>query len=209
MNLKEAFRYQNKLNDLIDTVEDYLGESSNVMKTTVEHLRKKANPAAENEIVDTTAEREYPYSINDMMKFLVEMVEEKELLYSHILEAKRNLDFDMDSQIDLNIKRQSLSRLFRNMGNIRSTETIQRAGGRDYTFNQEGNQTVYCYDLKVVSVIDFDRNRARKQANDLIKQADEASAKIDQIMVNTTVEYEPFFDVNDSFEEVFDSWLES
>lgn len=207
MNLKEAFRYQNRMNEVIEIVYGYLECTENIMKTTVEHLRKKANPAAENETVDMSADRQYEYSVNDMMDFLEGMIKEKENLYTAILKAKRGLDFDMDSQIDLNMKRQRISRLFRQMSVVRPSEVLERGKGRDFTFNQEGNQVTYCYDLRTVSVIDFDRNKAKKMANKLICEADEASAEIDKIMVNTEVEYTPVFEVNDSFEDIFESWL--
>jgi len=206
MNLKEAFRYQNKLNDIIMTVSNFLESQENIMKTTVEHLRKKANASAENEKVDSTRERKYTYEPNDMIDLLEALIMEKEILYSAIGTAKRGLNFDMDSQIDLNMKRQNASRLLRKMGNISSVELIDRGKGRDYTFNQEGNQTSYCYDLKTVSVIDFDRDKVKHLANRLITVADEASAKIDQILVNTQVEYHPFFGINESFEEVFEAF---
>jgi len=137
MNLKEAFRFQNKITSVIDTAAGYLGQQENVMKITVEHLRKKANPDAENEVVELTDSRPFPFEVNQLVSFLVAMIDEKEKLYKAITAAKKNLDYDMDAQIDLNMRRQSTSRLFRDMSNIRSSEVIQRGRGMDYTFNAE------------------------------------------------------------------------
>lgn len=209
MNLKEAFRFQNKITSVIDTAAGYLGQQENVMKITVEHLRKKANPDAENEVVELTDSRPFPFEVNQLVSFLVAMIDEKEKLYKAITAAKKNLDYDMDAQIDLNMRRQSTSRLFRDMSNIRSSEVIQRGRGMDYTFNAEKNQMQYYYDLKRVSVIDFDRKKVKNMANQLINKADEVSTKIDRIMVNTEVEYTAIFGVNDSFDEAVEAYLET
>lgn len=209
MNLKEAFRFQNKLNEVINTASCFLEHEDYVMKTTVEHLRKKVNADAEDETIDTTKDRPYAFGVNDLVEFLLSMLQEKEKLYTAIEKAKQGTDYDMDSQIDLNMKRQSASRILRKMSNIRSQETILRGRGSDYKFNAEGNQVQYYYDLKKVSVIDFDRKKVKHLANQLITKADEVSTKIDQIMVNTNVEYTPLFNVNDSFEEAVDTFLQA
>lgn len=44
MILKEAYRYQNFLTNLISSAQTYLGSVSFVMKTTQEHMKSKANP---------------------------------------------------------------------------------------------------------------------------------------------------------------------
>ena len=54
MNLKEAFRFQNKLNAMLTEAENVLERDSNVMKVENTYLRKKVMPEAENEtVVDT------------------------------------------------------------------------------------------------------------------------------------------------------------
>ena len=49
MNLKEAFRYQNKLQALMDEAQSLLGRDSNVTKVQNTYLRKKVMAEAENE----------------------------------------------------------------------------------------------------------------------------------------------------------------
>lgn len=207
MNLKEMFRYQNKLSESMDTIQLYMNDMTHVMKTTVQHLRSKANSTVADETVDTTAEREYPYSINDMMDFLRDMLHEKEILYGYIVRAKRMLNFDIDSQVEMNIRRQGLGKLYRKMANIRPLEKIERGKGVDYIFNADGNQVAYRYDLKRVSVIDFDRKKAREMSGELSREADAMSIRMDQALINTEVDYQPFFDANDSIEEIFEKWL--
>ena len=56
MNLKEAFRYQNKLDTFFQSITTYLNYSNNIMVTKQEHLRSKSNPEALDETIDTTKE---------------------------------------------------------------------------------------------------------------------------------------------------------
>ena len=88
------------------------------------------------------------------------------------------------------------------MGEIRSSEVIMPGMGSGYRFNAEGNQVSYRCDLKKVTTINFDRNKVKKFAASLNKQADTISAELDKCLVNTEVAFEPPFDVNDTFAEV-------
>ena len=51
MNLKEAFRFQNKLRDLSTSAAAILANPGNVTRVETTYLRKKAMPDAENETV--------------------------------------------------------------------------------------------------------------------------------------------------------------
>ena len=51
MNLKEAFRYQNKLQSLLDEAQGILDCDSNVTKVANTYLRHKVMPEAEDETV--------------------------------------------------------------------------------------------------------------------------------------------------------------
>ena len=43
---------------------------------------------------------------------------------------------------------------------------------------------------------------------EMISKADEVSAAIDAAMINTKVDYEPVFDVNETFDDVMTDFLE-
>jgi len=79
--------------------------------------------------------------------------------------------------------------------------------GTDYKFNAEGNQTPYYYDIEVVTSENFDRTQAKSAAQSVIAKADEVSAAIDAALINTRVEYEAPFNVNDSFDDVMVAFL--
>ena len=94
------------------------------------------------------------------------------------------------------------------MSALRSSEVLISGGGVGYRFNNEGNQVSYRCDVKRVTTINFDRNRIRNLCIQINRTADGVSARLDQCLINSTVDYVEPFDVNDSFAEVFEAFLE-
>lgn len=92
------------------------------------------------------------------------------------------------------------------MAKIRPSENIIR--GSAYKFNGEGNQVTYNYDVKQVTTIDFDRNKAREISRSLVSASDSISTSIDKVMVELEVAYEPEYSVNDAFEDVVAAFVE-
>ena len=70
MNLKEAFRYQNKLQALMDEAQSILGCDANITKVESTHLRRKVMPEAEDETVCAMPETEYYEQITQIAQFL-------------------------------------------------------------------------------------------------------------------------------------------
>lgn len=206
MNLKEAFRFQNKLRRLMEEAEDILCQQPNIVKVETTYLRKKAMAEAENEVVIHEPATEFANQINQLADFLLHLLEQHSALAAAIHTAKAGLDIDMDTQAGLNAKRQSIAQIFRNMANLRSTEVMVSGGGTGYRFNTDGNQVSYRCDIKRVTTINFDRNKVRNIATKLNQQADAISTQLDGNMVNTQVAYEPLFDVNDTFADVFEEY---
>ena len=205
MNLKEAFRYQNKLQALMDEAQGILGLNSNITVVENTYLRKKVMPEAENETVILTPETEYYQQITDVARFLLFLLDEKAKLFAAIRQAKNALEIDMDSEVSLNASRQGIARIFKNMVDLRSSEQVISNGGSGYRFNAEGNQVTYRCDVKRVTTINFDRNVIRKKLQELNRQSDETSAQLDLCLVTSKVDYEPPFDVNVSFAEAFET----
>ena len=208
MNLKEAFRYQNKLQRLMEEAEDILRRDRNVVKVTETALLHKVNPDAADETTVEPADTVYADQITDIAVLLMFLLGERERLSRAIRVAKQNMDMDFDGEVSLNTRRQELTAIFRNMAQLRSSETLIPGSGVGYKFNAEGNQVSYRCDLKKVTTINFDRNKVRSYATALSRRADQVSAELDKQMVNTEVDYEPPFDVNDTFSEVLASQTE-
>lgn len=209
MNLKEAFRYQNKLQSFMDEAQGILDRDANVTKVENTYLRHKVMAEAEDETVLITPETEYYEQITDIAQFLLYLLNEKDKLFAAIRTAKDALDIDMDSEVSLNATRQSIARTFKRMNDLRNSEQTISNGGTGYRFNAEGNQISYRCDVKRVTTINYDRNVIRAELGKLNRLADETSTKIDLCLVTSKVGYEPPFDVNSSFAEAFEAYTEN
>lgn len=209
MNLKEAFRFQNKLGTLMDEAQGILGREANITKVENTYLRQKVYDGAENETVADTPPTEFADRITDVVKFMMHLMDQREKLSKAIHAAKNALPIDMDSEVGLNAKRQEIARVLKCMADVRNSEVLINGGGTGYRFNQEGNQVTYRCDVKRVTTINFDRKVVRNLAAEMNRRADLISAELDRCMVNSEVAYEAPFDVNDSFSEIFDAFADA
>ena len=209
MNLKEAFRYQNKLQALMDEAQSILSCDANVTKVENTYLRHKVMAEVQDETVLIAPETEYYEQITGVAQFLLYLLEEKRKLFAAIRKAKDALDVDMDSEVSLNAARQGLARIFKRMNDLRNSEQTISNGGTGYRFNAEGNQISYRCDVRRVTTINYDRNVIRRELGKLNKLADEISTKLDLCLVISNVEYEPPFDVNASFAEAFEAYTKN
>lgn len=208
MNLKDAFRFQNKLESLMDETCDILQDRRNILKVKTTHLRSQVSAEERDVEVEEARPSDYAGQATVLANFLMAMLAEREKLAGAIHDAKAKMDIDMDSQVGLNRVRQQLASTFRQMTAYRSGEKTVPGGGTGYRFNSDGNQVTYRCDAKVVTTIDFDRNKVKGMAMELSRKADEVSGKLDQCLVNTMVSYAPPFDVNDSFDEILTAYIE-
>lgn len=204
MNLKESFRYQKFLENLMHSASMSIQSREHCLKITKTHLRHKANADAED--LTEVVECESVFSPNDdVIAFMVWLVEERNKLTTAIGKAKASVGFDIDAAVETNKFRQLLSGSVKGM--LRYTPSKRVEQGRDYKFNVEGNQTPYIYDIEVVTEEAYDRTVAKKTMRDMISAADKTSAEIDAAMINTVVEYEPVYDVNESFDDVMAEFI--
>ena len=209
MNLKEAFRFQNKLGTLMDEAQGILGREANITKVENTYLRQKVYDGAENETVVDTPPTEFADRITDVVRFVMHLMDQREKLSKAIHAAKNALPIDMDSEVGLNAKRQEIARVLKHMADVRNSEVLINGGGTGYRFNQEGNQVTYRCDVKRVTTINFDRKVVRNFAAEMNRRADAVSAELDRCLVNSEVAYEAPFDVNDSFAEIFSAFAEA
>lgn len=203
MNLKESFRYQNFLENMLAYAGNSLTDREHSLTITKNHLRKKANAEAED-MMETVDVGEF-FKNDDVLKFMTMLVEERSKLTNAIGKAKASIGFDLDAAIETNKFRQTVANRVKTM--LRFTASKRTERGTDYKFNVEGNQTQYYYDIEVKANEAFDRSVAKDTMWKLILEADKVSAEIDSAMINTMVEYDAPFNVNDSFEDVMTDFL--
>lgn len=200
MILKEAYRYQNFLTNLISSAENYISNSSFIMKTTQEHLKHKANPDVENEKLEVPKSYNVEFTPVQLVAFLMEAIDEKQKLSNAIAEAKKNTSIDLDSSYAMNKTKQRLAQILKNMGDRKATEVEKQ--GRDYKFNINQEQVAYTYTIKEVTTLDYDRNMVKKLAKKLAKETDDVSTKLDQIELTCEVKHTPRYDITDSLEDI-------
>ena len=81
MNLKEAFRFQNKLQSFIDEVQRILEDESNITEVKTTYYRHRVNPDAEDETTLAQAESEFSNQITELAGFALYLLGEKEKLF--------------------------------------------------------------------------------------------------------------------------------
>lgn len=203
MNLKESFRYQNFLSAMLSNASTSLTDIQHSLITTKTHLRSKANGDA-TDVTEEVDVGEF-YKNDDVMSFMLYIIDEREKLTTAIGKAKASIGFDLDAAVETNKARQSVARSINMMLRYKATKRPEL--GTDYKFNAEGNQTPYRYDIEVVTTENFDRAKAKATAQSIIVKADEVSTAIDAALINTQVDYEAPFNVNDSFDDAMIAFL--
>ena len=202
MVLKEAYRYQKFLAGLIHSAEYYLYKKEFV--TTVEqyHERKKSNPDAENETVqkENPTKSSVDFSVNDLLRFIPELLEEKENLSIAINKAKNTTEIDIDDSLSMNKQKQEFIRVLNDMNSKKSCE--KTITGKGYKFNVNNEQVPYIYDVVEKTTIDFDRNTVKALIKKYSKETDHVSTILDRIVLTTQVDFDPKYDINDTLEEL-------
>ncbi|MBR4529407.1 MAG: hypothetical protein IKO80_03905 [Lachnospiraceae bacterium] len=199
MILKETFRMQNHLNDLMQQAMLFLSKPENILRIKEEHQRSRSNPNAQDETVEVR--RESDMTADRVIELYLDLIAEREKLAKAISKAKAGAELDIDAALSVNKAKQEAISRFRALSRINSTEEMKT--GKDYLINTEGNQTAYVYNIRSVSTIDFNRETLKGIVKRLQRECDEVSAKIDLINVTLEVDYTPKYDIDDTFEDAY------
>ena len=200
MNLKESYRYANYLDGLLSTAYTYLRNKGFVTTTVEEHLRKQSNPDVENETIEVQKPFDVEFKPNQVIDFVVRVLNEKDKLSEAIAEAKSTTEINIDNAISMNKKKQAFVSVLNGIADIKPSEI--KTTSKSYKFDINGEQKPYVYDVNRKTSIDFDRNDVRNLIKKYLKETDEISAKLDLIEITTQVDFVPTWDVNEKFEEL-------
>ena len=200
MNLKESYRYANYLDSLLRRAYTYLGNTGFVTTTVEEHLRSKSNPDVDDETIEVQKPYDVEFTPNQVIDFVVKVLDEKEKLSDAIAKAKSTTEINIDNAVAMNKKKQGFVSVLNGIADIKPSET--KTTSKSYKFDINGEQKPYVYDVNRKISIDVDRNNVRKLVKKYLKETDEISSKLDLIEITTQVDIEPRFDVNDKFEEL-------
>lgn len=200
MILKEAFRYQNYLTSLFVQATSYLSREDFITTTTQNHNRSMVNPDAQDEKISVPKMFNVDYKPNDLIDFVVKLIDEKQKLSNAIAEAKKSLDMDIDAAMSMNKTKQDFISVLRRMASIKSTESEKE--GTSYKFNNDGDQVSYRYPVKEVKAIDYNRNTVKGLISKYKKETDQISTTRDRIDIMTDVDYTPVWEVDTPLEDI-------
>lgn len=207
MNLKEAFRYSNHLNDSIGGITSYLSRTPNIATTTSEHQRSKADPAAEDIVSTNELERQLDAPVDKLVSFMLSLVEEKETLGEAITRAKNSCPFDIDAAVAANKSRREVASTMRRMLSVK--ERVRETTGTSFRLNAEGNQSPYTYTIVETTLPDFDRSLLRADLRSVEEEADSVSSRIEEALVTAQVNIQPRYRSGDTLEEMIEAYLSS
>lgn len=213
INIKEAYRYHNYLDDIMQSLFSHL-RANNAIVITEKHNKSKADPDAEDSVVTIKPEKHFGdnYNVVDIASLINEIIAEKLHLSNSIVTAKENLKFrsgkytfTIDSAIEYAKKTRSLTTYIRSLLNLKSKE--ENESGRGLKFNAEGNQISYIYDIEKITTIDFDRKVLGTLHKKLLGQADELSTLVEENMLKKVVVFSPRYSVHKSVDEIVEDYL--
>lgn len=205
MNLKEAFRYQNCLASKIREAGSYLSNQDNLYETTQLHKHHEVKQDLEDKTVIVEVER--PYQPDDVVAFIRSLIDEKIVLTGAINAAKESLDVDIDALVEGNKQRQNLITRLQFMTRKIPAKRTNRASG--YTFNVEGNQTGYVYEVEETKEPLFKLSTAKAMLKELNELSEQASNTIDVLRIETNVEFEPSMSVTDTFDDAITRFIDA
>lgn len=202
MILKEAYRYMNFLDDLIEEAQLYLCEQTFITKKKETHKKSAVIASEKDEVIENASAYDVSFSVTDVIDFVVEALNQKSLLSHAITEAKKNTPIDINDSISINKSTQRFVNILNVLAKKKPTEkTVSHTG---YTFNAEGNQVPYRYDVDEVTTINYDRKSVKKLAKKLSSECDAVSTKLDAIEIETPVNYSPIWGLSDSLEDILE-----
>ena len=176
MVLKEAYRYMNHLNSLITEAELHLYEPAFTTKKKETHKKSAAISSEKDDVIENVNLYDVPFSVVDVIDFIVEALNQKSLLSHAITEAKKNTSIDINDSISINKTTQEFINIL--------------------------NQVPYKYDVDEVTSINYDRKVVKKLAKKLSSECDAVSTNLDAIEIETIVDYSPIWDLSDSLEDI-------
>lgn len=204
MNLKEAFRYQKFLDSMMQQATNAMRNKTLCLDTEKTHYYNKAD-ASLTDVVEAE-EKNVQYTVEDLVALGHILIAERHKLTHAINVAKANADVDIDAYVEMNKFAMRMISGYRTILSFQSGKHKERGSG--YRLNGEGNQTGYVYDIDVIDTEAYDRKEIKRQLHDVSVRADEVSSQIDSAMVNTQVDYEPVYDVNETLDDIMAEFVQ-
>lgn len=214
LNIKEAGRYANFLQKNIDILKQHLASENLVYNTKEEHLKSKVLKNENDEIRLIEEKNVLNISLEDTVYLINSLINKKMELSIAINKAKSSILIDwiengeklpLDTAIEYAKSLRSFAAYnLEELTENRSEEYVK--AGIGYLINNEGNQSQYNYEIKVIKKINYDRNIIRNMYKKTLKKADLLSDEIDRAMLKKNVDFETEYSVHDSLEDIVEAF---
>ena len=207
MNLKEAFRMQSIYRGWLNEARHLLSMSNNQYKTSQKLLYSKVEPTQQDEVVEDVIMNDYQNHMNELMSFTMKILDERNNLTLAIAKAKKDMSIDIDSDLMMNKERRELAGVMKSLASLKDSKMVQKGTGVGYRFDVNNEQKPFRCDVEVNRTVNFDVNKAKNLAHDLLESAEVVSTDVDKCVLATEVEYESPFDILESFESNFKDYI--
>lgn len=198
MNLKDAFRYQSRLQTILNELSNYAISDS--MKTEL-HKKSATIPNMADETIDVSSDgKRFDCSTETIIKCIYAVVQEKIELNRAIYKAKYKLMATQGIDIDrLTVNNKILQGLQDTLYVLANKkESTYKQTGVAYTINNEGNQVTYNYPVECTVKYDYNQSDIRKIHKNLAMSTNETSDNIASYILSTKLEnFIPAFDCSD------------
>lgn len=204
INLKQAFHYENKLKQWLNTALEILGYPHNIMTVKKTLFYSKADSSLQDETQDEDASNTTLFAIykdetpDQYLDFTLFLVDEIKKLTKAIRNSKDYRAYDAELHVDdavyVNKLRRNIISTMNTMLNYRDeTKTMPRMG-IGYRLNANGEETIFHCDMAVDSKVNYDRQKLVEQLTALRKTADKDTQYVEKTLITCTVEYVPPID---------------
>lgn len=203
ISLKKSFELQNYLRSIFGYATDVLTNNKMITTTVQKHYRSKAWSEAQDEETTVPKPTDYTFTINQLVEFVEYLTENITTLTSAINRAKGD---KYDTLLANNNSKRRMLTCMLNMTGVKPTKTVTT--GHSTRFNNDGNQVQYAYDIEEVKTIDFNRDVVKAIITRLRRELDESSQEIDNMALNTMVDYDNVFEIGENLEDAVARWIE-
>ncbi|WP_432405189.1 hypothetical protein [Wukongibacter sp. M2B1] len=214
LTIKEAGRYANFLQKNIDLLKNFFINDTLVFNTREEHLKSKVLKGESDEIKLIEERSDLDVSLEDAIHLIESLINKKMELSMAINNAKsktlvdwiensEKLPLDTAIEYSKNLRNFAMCPL-EDLTLNRSEEYIK--DGIGYLINNEGNQSQYHYEIKIIKKINYDRNIVKSLYKKILNKADLLSEAIDKAMLKKSVEFEMEYNLHDSLEDLVEKF---
>lgn len=203
LTLKEAFQLQKTFQNIIRKL-GYPRMSQYAIENKEIHRYKEGGVDQEDK-VNVVAKQDYNVMV--LIDMAQNILEQQQKLSDLIYKAKCSAELDIDSAKFMNIQKTAFLSSITELMTVKDEE--RETSGSIFLKDAEGKQARFVYPITIVTSYNCDKNAVKAIYKRLQKECDETSKKIDQVLVNTTFEFDTIYDVHDDMNSAYEKFFEA